>query len=43
MPTRPRIDVAGQKDMFLKIEIANYLRLSKSAVSMIIKSDKSGD
>ena len=32
-----------QKDGYSQIEIANYLGLSKSAISMIIKNDKSGD
>jgi len=31
------------EDGYSQIEIANYLELSKSAISMIIKNAKSGD
>jgi len=31
------------EDGYSQIEIANYLELSKSAISMVVKNDKSGD
>jgi len=37
------ICLAYLKDGFSQIEIFNYLGLSKSAISMIIKNTKSGD
>ncbi len=37
------ISLAYAEDGYSQIEIANFLSLSKSAISMIIKSDKSGD
>ena len=37
------ISLAYAEDGYSQIEIANFLDLSKSAISMIIKSDKSGD
>ena len=37
------ISLAYLEDGYSQIEIANFLGLSKSAISMIIKSDKSGD
>ena len=37
------ISLAYAEDGYSQIEIANFLGLSKSAISMIIKSDKSGD
>ena len=37
------ISFAYTEDGYTQIEIANFLGLSKSAISMIIKSDKSGD
>ena len=37
------IPLAYAEDGYSQIEIANFLGLSKSAISMIIKSDKSGD
>ena len=37
------ISLAYTEDGYSQIEIANFLGLSKSAISMIIKSDKSGD
>ena len=48
MPTRPRIDIAGYYHIILaylngysQIEIANYLELSKSLISKVIKSGDS--
>ena len=37
------ISLAYAEDGYSQIEIASFLGLSKSAISMIIKSDKSGD
>jgi len=37
------ISLAYAEDGYSQIEIANYLGLSKSAISMIIKNNKSGD
>ena len=37
------ISLAYLKDGYSQIEIANHLRVSKSAVSMVIKNDKRGD
>ena len=37
------ICLAYLEDGYSQIEIASFLGLSKSAISMIIKSDKSGD
>jgi len=37
------ICLAYLEDGYSQIEIANYLGLSKSTISMVIKSGKSGD
>ena len=37
------ISLAYAEDGYSQIEIASFLGLSKSTISMIIKSDKSGD
>jgi len=37
------ICLAYLEDGYSQIEISKYLGLSKSAISMIIKNDKSGD
>ena len=37
------ICLAYLEDGYSQIEIANHIGLSKSAISMVIKSDKSGD
>ena len=37
------ISLAYSEDWYSQIEIANYLGLSKSTISMVIKNSKSGD
>jgi len=47
MPARPRMDMAAHhhiiNDEVYRMNIFRYLGLSKSVISMINKSDKSGD
>jgi len=39
----PIISLAYLEDGYSQIEIANYLGLSKSAISMVIKRSETGD